>query len=401
MSGLLSPAASALAEDPAEGMYAWFRTVRAREPVHCDEHGLWHVFSHADVSRVLSDPVTFSSDDRAFVPRQQDVDLFARGNIANLDPPRHRQLRSLVNRAFTPRAVAGLAPWVEEITRSLLDRVQGADGFDLVDALAYPLPVTVICGLLGVPPEDLPTFRRWAEALFGVQVDASTLPSEELVAEMAPVLREMNTYLLDRIRLRREQPPGDDLLGRLAGASLDGAAPAEEEAVGFAGVLLLAGHVTTTALLGNVVLCLARHPEAAAQVRAAPALLPGAIEEVLRYRSPFPRLGRVTTRPVRLGGRTVPAGSLVLPWVGAANRDPDRFTDPERFDIHRDAGAHLAFGHGIHFCIGAPLARLETRVALTLLLRRHPRLAVDGGGIEYHNPWAIVAARRLPVRVAG
>jgi cytochrome P450 len=210
----------------------------------------------------------------------------------------------------------------------------------------------------------------------------------------------MNEYLLAHIRSRRQQPT-DDLIGKLTAAEIDGERLADGEIVGFAGVLLLAGHVTTTALLGNTVLCFDHHPEAAAAVRADRHLLPAAIEEVLRFRSPFPRLARVTTTDTEIGGRTVPAGQLVAAWIAAANRDPARFPEPDRFDIHRTSTGHLAFGHGIHFCIGAPLARLEAKIVLGILLERYHDIGVDdAAAIEFHNPWQIISVKRLPVLVA-
>jgi cytochrome P450 len=215
--GLVSPTAPERTRDPAEVVFAWFRTMLTTDPVHRDEHDLWHVFGYADVVRILSDPATFSSDVRELNPRQQDVDLFAKGNFASMDPPRHRKLRGLVSRVFTPRVVAGLAPRIEQITTGLLDEVAGRTEFDLVDTLAYPLPVTVIAELLGVPAADMPQFRRWAEGLFSVQVDASTLPNEDLVAQVAPIIREMNGYLLGHIRLRRSRG-GEDLLAGLTTA---------------------------------------------------------------------------------------------------------------------------------------------------------------------------------------
>ncbi|MGH8963971.1 MAG: cytochrome P450, partial [Actinomycetes bacterium] len=368
------------------------------QPVLQDDNQLWQVFSYADVSRILSDTVTFSSDTTTFNPPQADLDLFTRGNIVVMDPPRHRKMRTLVSQVFTPRVVAGLAPRIADITTSLLDAAGGTGRFDLVDVLAYPLPVTVIAELLGVPAQDLPRFRIWAEALFDQQmVDATTVPTEELVNAFAPTIHELNEYLLGHIRARR-QHPADDLISRLIAAEVDSERLADEEIVGFAGVLLLAGHVTTTALLGNAVLCFDRHPPAAAAVRADRDLLPAAIEEVLRFRSPFPRLARVTTTDAELGGHTIPAGQLVIPWIAAANRDAARFPDPDRFDIHRNSHSHLAFGHGIHFCIGAPLARLEAKIALDILLTRYQDIAVDGS-IEFQNPWQMISVKRLPVRV--
>ncbi|MGH3774708.1 MAG: cytochrome P450 [Pseudonocardiaceae bacterium] len=397
----LPPVATA-AKDPADAVFAWFHTMLETQPVLLNDNQLWQVFSYADVARILSDPATFSYDTTAaFNMPQPDLDLFDKGNIVTKDPPRHRKLRALVSQVFTPRVVAGLAPRITEITTSLLDAADGADRFDLVDALAYPLPVTVIAELLGVPAQDQPQFRAWAEVLSDQQtVDATTPVTEEIVNAIGPTIREMNEYMLAHIQRRRRQP-ADDLIGKLTTAEVDGERLADEEIVGFASVLLFAGHITTTALLGNAVLCFDRHPEAAAAVRADRDLLPAAIEEVLRYRSPFPRLARVTTTDTEIGGHAVLAGQLVIPWIAAANRDAARFPEPDRFDIHRNSTGHLAFGHGIHFCIGAPLARLEAKIALDILLERYREIAVDvAGPIEFHNPWEMISVKRLPVLVA-
>jgi cytochrome P450 len=426
-----TPDSRPVLDDPAQPVLDWWQVMLETNPVHRDEQSAWHVFRHADVSQVLADPATFSSDTSALLPDQEDLRLFSRGNIVNMDPPHHRQVRTLVNQAFTPRVVAGLEPRIVEVTTALLDRVRGRQAFDLVDALAYPLPVTVIAELLGVPARDMALFRSWADGLFSVQAtDATVLPTEEQTAEVAPVVREMNDYLLQHIRHRRKHP-ADDLLGRLTTAGVpdrgrDAARPAgdgltdaarptgdgfsdsglteagltDEEIVGLAGVLLLAGHITTTALLGNAVLAFDRHPAAGAEVRADRSLVPDAIEEVLRWRTPFPRLGRMTTRDAELAGAVIPARSIVVPWVGAANHDPRRFPDPERFDIHRSTQGQLAFGHGIHFCLGAPLARLEARVALNLLMDRYSTLAVDRAHVRYQNPWIMNSMLSLPVQVS-
>ncbi|MGH3886925.1 MAG: cytochrome P450 [Pseudonocardiaceae bacterium] len=390
------------AKDPADAVFSWCRTMLDTQPVYLDDNQMWQVFGYADVARILSDPATFSSDTAAaFNMPQPDFDLFDKGNILTKDPPRHRKLRTLVSQVFTPRVVAALAPRITEITTSLLDAADGADRFELVDTLGYRLPITVIAELLGVPVQDQARFRAWVEVLSNQQtVDATTLLTEEIVNAMAPTIREMNEYLLAHIRRCRRQPT-DDLIGKLATAEVDGERLADEEIVGFAGLLLFAGHVTTTALLGNAVLCFDRHPEAAAAVRADRDLLPAAIEEVLRFRSPVPRLARVTTTDTEIGGHAVPAGQLVIPWIAAANRDAARFPEPDRFDIHRNSTGHLAFGHGIHFCIGAPLARLEAKIALGILLERYQDIAVDAASpIEFDNPWQMISVKRLPVLVA-
>jgi cytochrome P450 len=302
---------TAVAKDPADAVFSWLRTMLDTQPVYLDDNQLWQVFSYADVTRILSDPVTFSSDTTPFTPAQPDLDLFFKGDIVLMDPLRHRMMRTLVSQAFTPRVVATLVPRITEIVTSLLDALDGADRFDLVDALAYPLPFIVIAELLGVPAQDRPRFRLWAEAMFNQQsVDATTIPTEELVNAIAPTMRELNEYLLEHIRRHRQQP-ADDLIGKLTTAAVDGERLADEEIVGFAGLLLFAGHVTTTALLGNAVFSFDRNPAEAAAVRADRDLLPAAHDEVLRYRPPLPRLARVTTTDTEIGGHAVPAGRLV------------------------------------------------------------------------------------------
>jgi cytochrome P450 len=338
----------------------------------------------------------FSSDLTALQPEQDDLALFQRGNFVRMDPPQHRKLRTLVSQAFTPKVVAGLEPRIAELTTRLLDRA--GERFDLIDALAYPLPVIVIAELLGIPTSDQGLFRRWADVLLGQEIDPDQAVAEasgQAVAAVAPTMREMNAYFLDHIRSRRTHP-GSDLTSRLVAAEVDGERLADEEIVGFVGLLLIAGHITTTATLGNSVVCFEDNPDAAAEVRADPALLPAAIEEVLRVRTPFPRLGRITTADAEVGGVSIPAGQIVLPWLTAANRDERVFAEPHRFDILRRPNPHLTFGHGIHFCLGAPLARLEARVALGLLLQRYWDIEV-ADGVEHRNPWTMVAVAKLPL----
>ena len=380
---------------------AWLEAGRDQGQVHFDEHQqCWHVLGHPEASAVLSDPAVFSSDLTSLQPAQDDFALFQRGNLVRMDPPRHRTLRALVSQAFTPRVVADLEPRIAALTTGLLD--EAGERFDLVDALAYPLPVIVIADLLGVPTSDRPLFRRWADVLLGQDIDpdqALLEAGEQAMNAVAPVIREMNEYFLAHIRSRRRRP-GSDLTSRLVQAEVDGERLAYEEIVGFVGLLLIAGHITTTATLGNAVLAFSDAPEAAAAVRADPALLPAAIEEVLRLRTPFPRLARLTTVDAAVGGVRIPAGQVVLPWLAAANRDDRVFTEPHRFDLHRRPNPHLTFGHGVHFCLGAPLARLEARVALRLLFERYRdiEIAVDEP-VEHRNPWTMVAVTRLPLVV--
>jgi cytochrome P450 len=381
---------------------AWLEASRAHGQVHFDDRQqCWQVLGHPEAVAVLSDPAVFSSDLTALQPDQDDFVLFQRGNIVRMDPPQHRKLRTLVSQAFTPRVVADLEPRIAELTTQLLDRA--GDRFDLVDALAYPLPVIVIAELLGVPTADRALFRRWADALFAQEIDPDESlrdAGERALVAVAPTMHEMNAYFLDHIRSRRAHP-GHDLTSKLVQAEVDGERLADEEIIGFVGLLLIAGHITTTATLGNSVVCFQEHPDAVAEVRADPTLLPGAIEEVLRVRTPFPRLARMTTVDTEVGGVPIPAGQVVLPWLTAANRDERVFAEPGRFGVHRTPNPHLAFGHGIHFCLGAPLARLEARVALRLVLERYRDIAVAAGEqVEHRNPWTMVAVTRLPLEVS-
>ncbi|MEV7847880.1 cytochrome P450 [Streptomyces cyaneofuscatus] len=389
----------ATAQDPTEELFSWFRTKLDTTPVYRDEEKGWQVFGYDDIARILADTTTFSSDTaRAFNPPQPDLDFFDMGNLVTTDPPRHRQLRSLINSGFTPRAVAGLTPMIERITHTLLDAVDGKDRFDLIDSVAYALPITVICELLGLPMEDEPLFRVWGEALG--TVDAATVPPDQLRDEVAPAVRDMNAYLMDQVRRRRKQPT-DDVISKLANAEVDGKQLEDGEIVGITGLTMFAGHATTMALIANAVLLFDRHPEAGAAVRADRSLLRNAAEEVLRLRPPFPRLARVVTADTEIGGHRIAAGELVTPWIGAGNRDASRFPDPDRFDIHRHTGSSLVFGQGIHFCLGAPLARLEGRIALDILMDRYADIAVDASEpVEFENPWQLITPKRLPVRVS-
>jgi cytochrome P450 len=388
-----------------EALLAWLRRQREAGSVHHDEkQHIWQVFGYAEVERVLSDPRAFSSDFSNIMPAQRDFDLFARGNFVRMDPPRHRQLRVLVSQAFTPRMIHGLAPRIAELTAELLDKLGGAERFDLVDALAHPLPVIVIAELLGIPVADRVIFRQWAETLFSQNEQTSEIRLDEaalkaLFDAVAPTMREMNSYLLAHIRERRARP-ADDLMSELVSAEVDGERLDDQEIVGFVGLLLLAGHITTTALLGNAIMTLDEHPGTAAELRTDPTQLPAAIEEVLRYRPPFPRLARRAATDVELDGHMIASNQVIILWLASANRDGTQFPDPDRFDIRRSPNPHLAFGHGIHFCLGAPLARLESKIALEILLKRYRRIAVSRDeAVVLHSPWTMISAKRLPVFV--
>jgi cytochrome P450 len=354
----------------------WYRTMRDTDPVSWDaKTKTWNAYRYKDVATVLADYRTFSSDfSEVFPDRAGLKEELSEGNILAMDPPRHHQLRSLVSRAFSPRAIARLEARIGELTEELLDQIRGRSRIELVSGLAYPLPVTVIAELLGVPADDRPRFKVWADALLARDtID----PTDKAAIEAAAVdLRKFHDYLREHMARRRVEPR-QDLLSDLIAAEIDGQRLNDQEIVGFGTILLLAGHITTTLLLGNTLLCLDEHPQAQDALRADPAAIPLAIEEVLRYRSPVTRTTRVTTTEVRLGHQVIAPGQLVNVWLLSANHDEREFQNPDDFVVDRHPNPHVAFGKGIHFCIGAPLARLEGRVALGVLLRRFSRLRVD------------------------
>ncbi|MGH3800837.1 MAG: cytochrome P450 [Pseudonocardiaceae bacterium] len=380
-------------EDGGHALLPWLREMRDEHPVWRDAHDVWHVFRYADVARVISDPQVFSSDVGRVLPAAQ---RFSAGNLLQTDPPRHHQLRRLVGAAFSPKVVTGLASRIAEVTRELLDATGGATEFDLISALAYPLPVTVIAELLGLPASDRELFRTWADKLLTLDVAGPDDP--EFARKIDEATAELLDYLHEHCRDRRGHPR-DDLISRLAVVEADGQRLTDEEVVNFSLVLLLAGHITTTALLGNTVLCLDAHPEVWAALHADRSLVEATLEEVLRYRSSFTLVTRVTMVETELAGQVIPADALILPWLLSANRDDRQFANPDRFDIYRSSRHHLAFGHGIHFCIGQLLARVEARVAVGVLLDRYAEIRLTPGvPLEFYGQ-GIFAARNLPVTV--
>ena len=313
-------------------------------------------------------------------------------HMLNSDPPDHTRLRKLVNKAFTSRTVARLRPRVEEITAGLLDALAGQERADLVPSFAAPLPITVICELLGVREEDRTEFSDWSRTL----LTAAVRPEDAQNAA-----QNMFGYLTGLIAQKRAEP-AEDLLSDLVHASDDGDSLSEPELVSMAFLLLVAGHETTVNLIANGVLALLREPEQLALLRAQPELLPGAVEEFLRFDGPIHLATlRFTAEPVEVGGVTIPAGEFVLVSLLGANRDAERFPEPDRLDITRAAGGHLAFGHGIHYCVGAPLARLEAEIALGGLLARFPDLALDAKPDElvYRRSSLVHGLEALPVRL--
>jgi cytochrome P450 len=346
---------------------------------------VWLVTRYDDVRTALTDPRLFK--DFRKMPGGGSGPLGA--NVLNTDPPDHERLRRLVASAFTMRRVERLRPRIEEITRELLDAMAGLDEVDFVDAFAFPLPVTVICELLGVPMGDRDNFRAWTGAILSGSIAGGP---------QAPVMAE---YLKSLV-VRRREHPADDMVTALIAARDNQDRLSEEELVSMVWVLLSAGYETTINLLASGTLALLTHPDSLKRLREDPSLLPSAVEELLRFTSPV-NLGtfRMTACPVSYGDILVPEHQPVYPAISSANRDPARFSCPDVLDIDRDASGHLAFGHGIHYCLGAPLARLEAVIAFGALLSRFPslELAVPANSIQWRESTRFQGPARLPVRL--
>jgi pimeloyl-[acyl-carrier protein] synthase len=359
--------------------YPLYHRLRAEDPVHRSPLGMWVLTRHADVLAVLRDP-RMSRDPR----RSQRIELLrtsaevdellsseeAAPSMLFVDPPDHTRLRALVNKAFTPAAVERLRPRVEAIVAGLLDRVAGAGAMDVVADLAYPLPVTVICELFGVPEADRDRFRAWSRELVRL---LDPLVAADALQQALQARLGLRGYLRRLIAERRARPTGD-LLTALIAAEDQGQQLSEAELVSMCALLLVAGHETTVNLIANGTLALLRHPDARASLQADPALAGSAVEELLRYDSPVQFTSRHALVDLDIDGRRVRAGETVVAVLGAANRDPAQFPDPDRLDLARKPNHHVAFGGGIHFCLGAPLARMEARIAIPALLARLPGL---------------------------
>jgi cytochrome P450 len=356
----------------------------------------WLITGYAPARAALTDPRLLKMP-KDWRPEQDSMVAALDVHLLNSDPPDHERLRKLVNKAFTARRVEQLRPRITAITEELLDDMSARREVDLLTAFAFPLPVTVICELLGVPVADRDQFRAWS----------ATIVSETVSSEVAQDhLTAMLGYFRDLLAARRREP-ADDLLSALISARDDTARDntgrlSENELLSMAWLLLVAGHETTVNLIGGGVLALLLHPGELARLRADPALVGGAVEELLRYVSPVnDATFRFTGEPVDLGGVHIGPGEVVLVSLSGANRDPSRYADPEGLDVGRDSTGHLAFGHGIHYCVGAPLARLEAEIAFGALLERFGSmtLAVPPSELRWRPSSLIHGLESLPVRL--
>ncbi len=352
--------------------YPVYRDLRHNAPVYWSpDANSWVLSRYEDVSAALADPAAYSSASGIFpTPPGVDMTELFLPMLIMTDPPRHTQLRHLVSKAFTPRRIVGLEPQIQTLVDDLLDQAPSAETWDFVSKFAGPLPAIVIADMLGVPREDRDRFRTWSTTLiqsnptrgeFGAGLDAA-----------AALYDYFKTFLEER-----RAHPQDDLMTALVHAEVDGQHLSEDELLGFCLLLLVAGHETTTNLLSNSAVVLAQHPESRRQLADNPELIPAAVEELLRYDSPVQGLARTLTRPADLHGQRMNAGDTVLLLFGSANRDDRAFPDPDCFNIHRAPERQVAFGRGIHFCLGAALARLEARTALEALLARRRDWDVD------------------------
>jgi cytochrome P450 len=383
--------------------YPLFSEIRRRAPVcQLKQDGWWAVSRYEDVVFVLKHPDLFSSTglregrDAIVDPRlQEDPLLPDESSVISSDPPVHGRLRKHLTGAFTPSAMVRLETRVQAITSAQVDAILRKDRFDMIADLAVPLPVIVIAEMLGIDPRDRADFKRWSD-------DAINVPPERDLGadEVDRILRsrqEFRAYFEAMIAERRERPRAD-LISDLCRTEIPAAPLTAGEVLAMTVLLLIAGNETTTNLIGNGTLALLEHPEALSLLRSAPHLIPAFLEEVLRFNGPVKLLTRRATRDVTLSGVTVPRGAIVVPLIAAANRDPEVFADPDRFDVTREGRGHVTFGFGIHFCVGAPLARLEGRIAFGEILRRLPPFSREPGAVEWAPSIVLRGLRALPLR---
>jgi cytochrome P450 len=385
--------------------YPLYRRLREGDPVHRSRavRG-WILFRHADCTELLRD-ARFSADDRhytAFASERAaaireglvDPDQPQEPVMLRRDPPDHTRLRSLVSKAFTPRAVEKLQPRVEALTDELITQLARRGEFDLIADFAVPLPVTIIAEMLGIPAADREVFKRWSDHLVGF-LDPQASPGPQVLRRTA---QELSSYV-EQVAAERRRKPADDLLSALVLAEEAGDRLSQQELYGTVALLLAAGNETTTNLIGNGMLALLRHPDQLERLREEPELVGSAVEELLRWDSPVQVTMRIPTRDVEFRGRRLRRGQAVVAVLASANRDPEVFAEPERLDVGRSDNRHLSFGHGVHFCLGAPLARLEGRVAIGELVRRFPDLRLAGGRPRWRRLTFLRGLESLPLRV--
>jgi cytochrome P450 len=372
--------------------YPFYAQLRAQDPIHWDEElGFWVLTRYADIAAVYQDP-RFSRAQglRSGYERLPETEqtlaepvyrCFSKTMFYS-DPPYHTRLRGLVSSVFTPTAVEQMRPYVQRTVDRLLEAVQANGKMDFIRDFAYPLPILVIVQMLGLPAEEREQFKKWSDDLFAIL--GSVPHSPELMEGAARSLTALTDYIT-KLSEERRKHPRQDLLTALVEATQDGEQLQQDELVANMIILLSAGHETTINLIGNGLLALLQNPEQLQKLRAHPDLIALAVEEMMRYDNPVQIAYRSAAQDVEIGGRQIRKGQLVNSILAAGNRDPQRFSEPDRFDITRDEGRHLGFGLGIHFCLGAPLVRLEAQTAFTAILSRFPKLSLATENLEWQE----------------
>lgn len=387
--------------------YPLFRRLREEVPVFWSKLlDSWVLTRYDDVVSSLLNPRLLSSAGRMTVlldgltgALREEVRLIDHHYAATLpflNPPEHTRVRGLVNKAFLPRVVEDMRNQIQIIADQMLDAVQGRESIDLIQDFAFPLPVTVISALMGVPPEGRTEFKRWTNEIFTIFSSACACPATiELGFQSLVKARQY----LSRLIAERTYHPQDDLISHLIAVQEQNNSLTPEQVLANSVTFFVAGHETTTNMIGLSVLALLRHPDQLSKLQHEPSLITSAVEELLRYDGSLLRNWRVATANMEIGGQRIRKGEMVSQMLGAANRDPAKFTNPDRLDLCRRDNRHVAFGYGIHFCLGAPLARLELQVALQALFRRFPKLQLGEGTVEWRKDYTFRGVKTLPLKL--
>ncbi|PGO53799.1 cytochrome P450 [Priestia megaterium] len=367
--------------------------MRKESPIYYDQNiGACNVFLYKDVKRVLSDKETFSS-------RTQKSQSSLSKTLINQDPPKHTQVRSIINRSFTPRVMKAWEPRIQAIADELLQRMDGKEKIDIYKDLAHPLPIIVISELLGVPSEHIDQFKAWSDILVSSPKSSDKEDMKEFLTTRAKTEKELAEFFQGIIAEKREKL-GDDLISILIQAEEEGLKISEEELIPFCNLLLVAGNETTTNLLTNTFFTIMEHEGVYDELKNDLSLIPSMIEETLRYRSPVQVLRRKVAQETTLGGQHLQKDDTVVVWLGSANRDENKFENASIFDIRRKPNPHVAFGHGIHFCLGAPLARMEATIAMTAFIKKYSSVSFsEEFTLDPIENSAVYGLRSFPVNV--
>ena len=388
---VLDLASRAFRDDP----YTSYRALREREPVHAHRSGVWFISRYADALQVCTDARLAHPAAKPHAAPVEPLEFMRNTILVSRNPPDHTRLRRVFTDIFPRRFVEGWVPRIEAVTDELLDRAADHSTMDVVAALARPLPVTVISEMMGLPPEDRPMLAEWSDGLIAAM---DVAPSAQALAAGNEAAHNFRRYFQARLEACRRKR-GDDSISRLLAAQDRDDLLTDDDIVANATLLFFTGHETTTSLISSATRLLLTHPEQLDKLRAEPALLDSAIEECLRYEPPLQWFGRMAVEDLMLGGRQIRKGDTVYVLIGAVNRDPEQFTDPERFDITRAPNVHRTFGHGIHACLGQSLARVEGSIAIGRLLRRFPNLRLESATAEWKPMVAFRGLRALRARV--